>query len=73
MKHIEYKYKVPDKYEEEVPKYLRLLGYPFTISRSSMFAVGSPHTWPAVLAALVWLVDLVNVSLLSIGIVYHLT
>ncbi|CAE1247475.1 NDC80 [Acanthosepion pharaonis] len=63
VKHIEYKYKVPDKYEEEIPKYLRLLGYPFTISRSSMFAVGSPHTWPAVLAALVWLVDLVNTGL----------
>lgn len=63
VKTIEYKYKVSDRYEEEIPKYLRLIGYPFTISRSSMFAVGSPHTWPTVLAALVWLVHLVNTGL----------
>ena len=50
------------KPEEEVPKILRVLGYPFAISKSSMFAIGSPHTWPHLLAALTWLVELIKVS-----------
>jgi kinetochore protein NDC80 len=30
------------------------------ISKSALFAVGAPHTWPAVLAALNWLVELLT-------------
>lgn len=41
--------------EEEVPIVLRCLGYPFTISKSALSAVGSPHTWPTLLGALNWL------------------
>ena len=33
---------------------------PLQISKSALFAVGSPHSWPAVLAALTWLVELHN-------------
>ena len=42
-----------------------MIGYPFLISKSSMFTVGSPHTWPTMLAALSFMVDWINVS--SVG------
>jgi len=48
------------KIEDEVPQFLKRLNYPFTISKSALFAVGSPHSWPAVLGALTWLVELLN-------------
>jgi|TARA_B100000513_G_scaffold44013_1_gene16645 kinetochore protein NDC80 len=46
------------KYEDELPVILRTLGYPSNVSKSALSAVGSPHTWPHLLAALSWLVDL---------------
>jgi kinetochore protein NDC80 len=48
------------KVEDEVPLFFRRLNYPFQISKSALFAVGSPHSWPSVLAALSWLVELLN-------------
>lgn len=48
------------KFEEEVLMYLRMLGYPFTISKSSLKSASSPHTWPSILAALIWLIELIN-------------
>lgn len=48
------------KIEEEVPQLYKRLRYPFTISKSNLTAVGSPHTWPAILAALSWVVELIN-------------
>ncbi|CDQ77501.1 unnamed protein product [Oncorhynchus mykiss] len=49
------------KVEEEVPRILKDLGYPFVLSKSSMYSVGAPHTWPQVLGAVVWLIDTVKV------------
>ncbi|KAK3735802.1 hypothetical protein QZH41_007422 [Actinostola sp. cb2023] len=49
--------------EEEIPKILKLIGYPFTISKSSMFSVGSPHTWPNLLGALCWLIELTRFAM----------
>ena len=49
------------KPEEEVPKILKSLGYPFTIHKRSLASVGSPHTWPILLGALHWLMELVKV------------
>ena len=46
------------KVEEDVPVVFKRLGYPFQISKSALYAAGSPHTWPGLLAALVWLVEL---------------
>lgn len=34
--------------------------YPFAISKSALHAVGSPHTWPALLGALNWLHELLT-------------
>ncbi|KAG9332677.1 hypothetical protein JZ751_014775 [Albula glossodonta] len=48
------------KIEEEIPRMLKDLGYPFALSKSSMFSVGAPHTWPQVLGALIWLIDTVR-------------
>ncbi|KAM7071613.1 kinetochore protein NDC80 homolog [Acridotheres tristis] len=54
-------YELPDsKFEEEIPKVFKNLGYPFPLSKSSMYTVGAPHTWPQIVAALVWLIDCVK-------------
>ena len=45
------------KFEDEVSMAFRSLGYPFPISKTGLVAVGSPHTWPALIAAIDWLVD----------------
>ena len=49
------------KIEEEIPRLFKRLGYPFNISKSAMFAVGTPHTWPSLLAALTWLREQIEV------------
>jgi kinetochore protein NDC80 len=46
------------KIEEEVPQLFKRLKYPFQISKSNLTAVGSPHTWPSLLAAVTWIVEL---------------
>ncbi|MCO5598145.1 hypothetical protein L7F22_052237 [Adiantum nelumboides] len=43
--------------EDDVPFFFRVISYPFQISKSALYAAGSPHSWPNLLAALVWLVD----------------
>lgn len=58
------RYRIGKKPEEEIPKIFKELGYPFMISKTAMYALGSPHTWPTILAALVWMVDLIKVPYL---------
>jgi kinetochore protein NDC80 len=41
---------------------MKELGYPFAISKSAMYAIGSPHMWPNLLAALDWLREQIQVS-----------
>ncbi|XP_073433112.1 kinetochore protein NDC80 homolog [Dendrobates tinctorius] len=56
-------YEIPDsKFEEEIPKVFKELGYPFALSKSSMYTVGAPHTWPQIVTALVWLLDCIKLS-----------
>ncbi|CAG08408.1 unnamed protein product, partial [Tetraodon nigroviridis] len=50
------------KVEEEVPAILKALRYPFVLSKSSMYSVGAPHTWPLALGALMWLIDNVKIK-----------
>ncbi|XP_042344333.1 kinetochore protein NDC80 homolog [Plectropomus leopardus] len=50
------------KVEEEVPAMLKALRYPFVLSKSSMYSVGAPHTWPQALGALMWLIDQVKIN-----------
>ncbi|KAK5871115.1 hypothetical protein PBY51_004013 [Eleginops maclovinus] len=49
------------KVEEEVPALLKSLKYPFALSKSSMYSVGAPHTWPQALGALTWMIDHVKI------------
>uniref|UniRef100_A0A8C4JG31 Kinetochore protein NDC80 n=1 Tax=Dromaius novaehollandiae TaxID=8790 RepID=A0A8C4JG31_DRONO len=54
-------YELPDsKFEEEIPRVFKELGYPFPLSKSSMYTVGAPHTWPQIVTALVWLIDCIK-------------
>ena len=46
------------KTEDDVPTVFKQLRYPFQISKSALYAVGSPHTWPSLLTALTWLVQI---------------
>ncbi len=48
------------RFEEDIPVVLKFLGYPFTLSKSALTAVGSPHTWPTLLGVLSWLHELLN-------------
>eukprot|EP00804_Cyclotella_cryptica_P023223 CCRYP_000416-RA/>CCRYP_000416-RA protein AED:0.05 eAED:0.05 QI:835/1/1/1/1/1/3/192/486 len=49
------------KFEEEVSLAFRTLGYPLPISKTGIVAVGAPHTWPALIAAIDWLLDVLSV------------
>jgi len=44
-------------FEDQVKMYLKRFGYPFAISKNALQAAGSPHTWPYLLAMLVWLME----------------
>lgn len=50
------------KFEEEVPVLMKGLRYPFAgeLSKSQLYAVGSIHAWPGLLAMLGWMVDLIT-------------
>eukprot|EP00004_Rigifila_ramosa_P011480 TRINITY_DN2458_c0_g1_i1.p1 TRINITY_DN2458_c0_g1~~TRINITY_DN2458_c0_g1_i1.p1 ORF type:complete len:630 (-),score=148.24 TRINITY_DN2458_c0_g1_i1:5-1894(-) len=48
------------KLDEEITTIFRRLRYPFAISKHALQAVGSPHTWPSILGALHWLVELLQ-------------
>ncbi|XP_065670523.1 kinetochore protein NDC80 homolog isoform X2 [Hydra vulgaris] len=48
------------KLEEEVPRILKSLGYPFPIAKSSLFSIGSLHSWPPLLGVLHWMVELIK-------------
>jgi len=52
-------YKMTTKMEEEVPRVLRLMAYPFNISKTYLYSVGAAHTWPHLLAALSWMLDII--------------
>lgn len=45
------------KVEDEMSMYFKALGYPITMSKTSIASAGSPHCWPTLLGAMVWLVD----------------
>ncbi len=60
MRQVDPNMKPLGKMEEDVPQLFKHLKYPFQISKSALFAVGSPHTWPGLLAAMNWVVELLN-------------
>lgn len=48
------------RFEDELPVLVRCLGYPFSVSKSVLSAVGSPHAWPQLLGILSWLMGLLQ-------------
>jgi kinetochore protein NDC80 len=48
------------KIEDEIAMSFKALGYPFSVSKTSLVAAGSPHAWPSLLAALAWLTERIN-------------
>lgn len=46
------------EFEDEVAQMFRRIGYPSDVSKTALAAVGSSHTWPTLLPALTWLIDL---------------
>lgn len=50
------------KLEDEMPKALKGLGYPFELKKSDFKTITTPNSWPNILAALVWLKELLMVS-----------
>lgn len=48
--------------EDEVPKFLTSLGYPYPMKRSMLQTIGAQHTWPHLLGALDWLIDFVELE-----------
>ncbi|KAG1671266.1 Kinetochore protein NDC80 [Nymphon striatum] len=57
---IEPKFALSPKFEEEVPRLLKNLGYPYNITKSAFCTVGSRHSWPSILASLNWLKDYIE-------------
>ncbi|XP_035686274.1 kinetochore protein NDC80 homolog [Branchiostoma floridae] len=56
-------FQILKKFEEEIPRIFKDLRYPFPLSKSQMFTIGTPHTWPHILGALHWLLQLVKYSM----------
>ncbi|KDO28409.1 hypothetical protein SPRG_06646 [Saprolegnia parasitica CBS 223.65] len=48
------------KIEDDVATCFRQLKYPFPISKAALAAVGSPHSWPSLLAAISWMIELLK-------------
>ena len=55
------RYRTPkERLQDDVVTAMGQLGYPLSISKSALQAVGTPHTWPNLLAVLVWAVELLE-------------
>lgn len=50
----------PGKFEDEVISMFKYLRYPYPISKNGLSAVGSPHSWPQLLASVMWLIELLE-------------
>ncbi|KAK4315625.1 hypothetical protein Pmani_013154 [Petrolisthes manimaculis] len=61
-RHLDNSYQLQSKFEDEIPRILKALTYPVQMPKSSFITVGSPHTWPSVLAMLDWLIEVINNS-----------
>eukprot|EP00762_Andalucia_godoyi_P000420 ANDGO_03253.mRNA.1 Kinetochore protein ndc80 len=47
-----------ENWEDEIMSLFKRFRYPFTFSKRNLMSVGSPHTWPHLLAGLTWMMDL---------------
>ncbi|KAF9087081.1 kinetochore-associated Ndc80 complex subunit ndc80 [Mortierella sp. AD031] len=56
-------YEFQKKFEDEVPVLLKTMRYPAadSISKTSLYTVGTPHSWPNMLALLGWMMEVIMV------------
>lgn len=50
------------KLEDQVPSILKWLNYHTSISKSALSAPGSTHSWPQIVIAFSWLIDLIHIT-----------
>ena len=60
FKQLDPNFAFKERFEDDVVNMFKLLGYPTSISKSNISAVGSPHAWPSIMAAMMWLIELLN-------------
>lgn len=53
-------FEIAGKFEEELPRIFKEMGYPFTLPKASLKNAISPHDWPKLLGSLAWMVDNLN-------------
>eukprot|EP01132_Coremiostelium_polycephalum_P012754 gene12754-15595_t len=58
--HIDPSFKLSNKPDEDFLVFFKQIKYPISISKTYLTSVGAPFTWPHLLAALTWLVDLIE-------------
>ena len=46
--------------KEDIPNALAYIGYPFSIKKSTIAAINTNHNWPTILAAIRWIVELLE-------------
>ncbi|OII73536.1 hec ndc80p family protein [Cryptosporidium andersoni] len=46
--------------DEDIPRFFKDIGYPFTINKTTIIAPGAPNTWPQHIAAMSWLCELLD-------------
>lgn len=65
MQRIDPTFEFVGRFEDELPILLKCMGYPFSMSRSALSAMGSPHTWGALIGVLEWLMGLAKFNELT--------
>ena len=61
FRQIDHRFKVNAAQPEmDIAQMFATLGYPFRVTRSSLQAAGSQHTWPVLLGAIMWVLELLK-------------
>ena len=60
LRQLDSSFHVSGRVEDDVTLAAKALHYPFIPSKTAITAVGAPTTWPALLAMLLWLVELLK-------------
>lgn len=50
-----------ENYKEEIPRLLKTMNYPGTVTKSTLKTVNTMHSWPQVIGIIGWLVDKVTI------------
>ncbi|XP_056634221.1 kinetochore protein NDC80 homolog [Diorhabda sublineata] len=50
-----------ENYKEEIPRILKTMNYPGTLTKSTLKTVNTMHSWPQVIGIIGWLVDKVTI------------